>query len=204
MKRTEPALTPLLLATANQHKVEEIREILCHVPFRLLTLADFPAIEAPLEDGATFEENSLLKARAYCRDAGVAALADDSGLEIAYLKGEPGIHSARYFGASVPFAEKNRRILAMMEDVPDSRRAARFVCHATLAYPDGRIFASRGVCRGRIARDMRGARGFGYDPIFFIPSRGVTMAQLDSAEKNRISHRARALRGIRRFLEARA
>jgi XTP/dITP diphosphohydrolase len=197
VKKTERLL---LLATANRHKVSELTAILGDVPFRLLTLSDFPPVAPPPEDGQTYEENSGLKAAWYGERTGVLALADDSGLEIDCLGGEPGIRSARYFGEDVPFVEKNRRILDMMRDVPLEKRGARFVCVATLAFPGGRKLSARGTCTGVIARTPAGSHGFGYDPIFFIPRMKRTMAELPEETKNRISHRARALARVRAYL----
>jgi len=163
----------------------------------LFSLADYPDMPDIPEDGTGFLENALIKARAACAFAGHPALADDSGLEVDALDGLPGILSARF----APTAEeRNLKLLELMRDVPDDRRTARFVCALALVRPDGFEWTTLGVCEGRIARSLSGAGGFGYDPLFFYPPVGLTFAEIPLAEKNRISHRGRALAAFGRAL----
>lgn len=185
-----------VVATSNQHKVDEIAAILRGFPVELKSLREFGITGQPEENGASYLENALLKARHYCEQTGMPCLADDSGLEVDALDGRPGLHSARFAGASTPHSEKILRVLELLREVPDLRRGARFRCVAALVGPGGLMATAEGVCEGRIAHRPSGANGFGYDPIFLLPDRGCTTADLDTAEKNRISHRARAFLGL--------
>ncbi|MBI2265890.1 MAG: RdgB/HAM1 family non-canonical purine NTP pyrophosphatase [Armatimonadetes bacterium] len=187
----------LLLATRNPGKTREIRAILGDLPFDWLTLEDFPDYEEPEETGETFEENAVAKALAAAKSLGLPTLGDDSGLEIDALGGAPGLKSARFAPECKTQAEKNRKILDMMKDVSKPLRGARFFCVAALAFPDGRIVVAEGTCSGEVAYEPSGSEGFGYDPIFYIPERSCTVAELPSEEKNRLSHRAKALLGLR-------
>ena len=153
------------------------------------------------EDGKSFEENALIKARAVCRLAGEMVLADDSGLEIDYLNGEPGIYSARYMGEDTSYRIKNQNLMDRLSGVPDEKRTARFVCAIAAAFPDGREYVVRGTIEGRIGYEERGENGFGYDPIFYLPDRDVSTAQLSREEKNSISHRGNALKKMKELLE---
>ena len=148
------------------------------------------------ETGTTFDENAVIKAEAVRNYTGHMAIADDSGLVIDYLNGAPGIYSSRFMGEDTPYPEKNAAILKKMENVPDEERTARFVCAMAIAYPDGHRIVCRGTMEGCIARRIAGEGGFGYDPIFFLPDRGCTSAQLTADEKNAISHRGKALRQV--------
>ena len=159
--------------------------------------SDIPEIE---EDGKTFTENALKKALFYSTYFEQLTLADDSGLEVETLKGMPGIHSARYAGKRASPGENNQKLLREMEGIPTSKRGARFKCVMALASTDGRKAVTEGVCRGRIGFKEVGRRGFGYDPLFIFPNRGKTMAQISIEEKNRISHRGKALRKMRKIL----
>jgi len=156
-----------------------------------------PEIE---EDGASFVENALKKARFYSKYFGQIVIADDSGLEVDILKGRPGIRSSRYSGNSASDKENNKKLLKEMEGIPISKRGARFRCSIAIVSPDGREEIVEGSCRGRIGFKEVGRRGFGYDPIFILPKYGKTMAQLTIEEKNRVSHRGKALRKLRRIL----
>ena len=189
----------LLLATANPHKVEEITALLAGMPVAIATTHDFPGGPQVDESGATYEANAVLKARAWAAHSGLVTLADDSGLEVETLRGRPGVRSNRYAPTN---DERIRGILHEMEGVEEARRTARFVCVMALAQPNGAVATRRGVCEGRIALAPAGQGGFGYDPIFFLPDRGVTMAQLSAVEKNLISHRARAAQAIAPFILA--
>ena len=194
----------ILIATRNIGKVREIRALLQGLQTALLTLEDFSEAPEVLEDGATFEENALKKARVMARATGVTVLAEDSGLCVDALDGRPGVHSARYAGEGATDADKCIRILEELTRVPDSRRTARFVCVLAIVSPDGdeRIF--RGVCDGRITHELRGTFGFGYDPIFYHEESGCTFAEMDQERKNQVSHRGKALREFAAFAQSRA
>lgn len=159
---------------------------------QVLSLADFPDVAEVPEDGETFEENARKKAEGYMRATGVAALADDSGLCVDALDGRPGVRSARYAAGSD--SDRNRKLLLEMEGIPDDRRGARFRCALCLALPGGEVVVETGECEGLIARAPRGAMGFGYDPVFFIPRLGKTAAELTREEKAKVSHRGQAFR----------
>ena len=202
-----PAPT-LVMATRNPGKVRELRELLKDTGVNLLSLADFPEIPEIPEDGATFEENAAIKARAVARLTGHPALADDSGLAVDALSGAPGVFSARYAqDLTAPHpptdADNWRKLLEELCDVPWDKRSARFVCEIALALPDGRLFTAHGECEGVIALAPQGEHGFGYDPVFWVPGYSATMAQLGPAVKNQISHRARALAAFRSLLASR-
>jgi XTP/dITP diphosphohydrolase len=184
----------LLVATNNPGKLEEYRWLLRDLHIRMTSLRDEGIDFEPEETGTTFEENAVLKARAFARQSGLVTLADDSGLEVDRLGGAPGIHSARY--GDTQRDEDVRRyelVLRQLEGVPWAERTARFRCVIAVATPNGQVTTAEGVIEGIIAFEPHGERGFGYDPIFFIPEFGCTMAQLPSETKNNISHRARAV-----------
>lgn len=191
----------LVLATRNRNKVKEIREILKGLNLNILTVDDFPGCPEVVEDGATFEENAVKKARAVSGFTGKAALSDDSGLEVDALNGEPGIYSARYAGEGCSYDDNNNKLLGMMKDIPVEQSQARFVCVAVLFRPDGGVMTARGVCEGVLGKEKRGSNGFGYDPIFIVPEYGKTFAELDSELKNRISHRAKAFNKIKESIK---
>ncbi len=200
------ALT-LVIATRNPGKVAELQELLQDLGVRLLSLADFPDIPEIPEEGATFAENAAAKAREVAKLTGQAALADDSGLEVAGLEGRPGVHSARYAQdrttPAVPTDEDNwRKLLDEMQPFPWEQRRARFVCEIALALPSGRLLRARGECQGYIALQPEGEQGFGYDPVFWVPEYGGTMASLGPAVKNQISHRAQALKALKKLVLA--
>jgi XTP/dITP diphosphohydrolase len=199
----------LLLATGNAHKVEEIATLLRHVPnLEIKSLRDFPTVEMPEETGATMRENALIKAQSCAQQTGIAALADDSGIEVDILHGEPGVRSARWIEGS----DKDR-MHALLERTNQSStriedRTARYRCAICVAFPDGRILETEGVCEGRIAQQPRGDLGFGYDPIFEITAKtqapieysNLTMAQVPPYIKAQVSHRARAVAAMEEFL----
>ncbi len=184
----------LVLATRNPGKIREIKALLKGLPVEILTLEDLPGLSLPPEDGKTFRENALKKARAVARATGLWALSDDSGLEVDHLRGRPGIYSARYAGEGSTDEENNRKLLEELEGVPWDERKARYRCVIALVDPKGRSFTFEGECEGVIAESPKGRGGFGYDPLFFLPEKGKTMAELEPEEKNRISHRGKALR----------
>lgn len=187
---------PLVIATFNPHKVAEIRAILPVLPFGLKALSEFPGAVPATEDGATLEQNAVKKALAAARFTGLWALADDTGLEVDALGGAPGVLSARYAGENATAAGNNARLLAELSGVPPSGRSARFACVVVLASPAGETVVSRGALEGRITEAARGSSGFGYDPLFEIAGAGLTLAEMPEAGKNRLSHRALALRGL--------
>jgi XTP/dITP diphosphohydrolase len=191
----------LLLATSNQHKLEELRAILSDLPFKLLSLKDLQLDMLVEETGATFAENAELKARAYAQASGMLTLADDSGLEIDALGGAPGVRSARYLGRETTYEERFHKIVEQLNGLPMDQRTARFRCVIALADPSGSTRIVEGVIEGVIADAPRGKNGFGYDPIFFVPELGKTLAELAPEQKNRISHRGRAARAARILLE---
>jgi XTP/dITP diphosphohydrolase len=199
------AAPTLVMATRNPGKVRELKALLKGLGLNLKSLVDFPHLPEIPEGGATFAANAAAKARAVARLTGQPALADDSGLEVAALKGRPGVFSARYaLDRTAPRAPADadnwRKLLDELKEVPWARRDARFVCEIALALPDGRLFRARGECAGRIAREPRGEKGFGYDPVFWVPEYGCTMAEVGPRVKNRISHRAQALKALRELL----
>jgi XTP/dITP diphosphohydrolase len=168
---------------------------------RICTLGDFTDVPEIKEDGKSFTENALKKARFYAGYFGKLTIADDSGLEVDFLSGWPGIFSARYAGEKASSRENNKRLLRELEGVPLSKRRARFRCVIAIASPDGREAIGEGVCEGRIGLREVGKKGFGYDPLFVLPKFGKTMAQLTVEQKNRISHRGKALRKLRRIIK---
>ena len=192
----------LVIASANPGKQREIRQLIGDLGLALSALDAFPALEMP-EEGDDYARNAEAKAVSVARALGLPALADDSGLEVDALDGRPGPRSARYGRPGLDDAGRVTRLLCELEGVAPERRGARFVCVAVLAIPGGEVFASRGECAGRILEAPQGSAGFGYDPVFELRDDGRSMAQLPAAEKNRISHRARALRGLRKVLRAR-
>lgn len=187
----------LVLATKNQGKIREIEKTLDLPRLRVRSLQDFPDLPEVVEDGQTFLENAYKKARACSQATGQAALADDSGLEVDFLQGAPGIFSARFSGSGATDEANNQKLLSLLKGVPEGKRTARFVCQMVLYLPDRTWIHTEGFCPGRIASAPRGEHGFGYDPVFFLPEWGKTMAELPLEEKNRLSHRARALEKIR-------
>ena len=177
--------------------MKEIREILGDLDIELLSLKDAGIKADIVEDGKTFEENAEIKAKAICQLTGEIVLADDSGLEIDYLNKEPGIYSARYMGEDTSYRIKNASLIERLEGVPDEQRTARFVCAIAAAFPDGTMKTVRAAMEGRIGYEEKGENGFGYDPIFYLPEYGCTSAELSMEEKNKISHRGKALRLIK-------
>lgn len=195
----------VVAATTNPGKLREIFGILEGAaasggkPLEVLSLEDFPGIPEPEETGTTFAANSRLKALYYAEAIGLPCTADDSGLEIAALDNAPGVHSARWYGTD--YTVKFAKIYELLAQRGVSTSAARFVCHVTLAEPRRILFEAEGIVNGEIAPAPRGANGFGYDPIFFYPPFGCTLAELDLERKAGVSHRGRAFRALREFLE---
>ncbi len=191
---------PLVLATKNRDKIREMSEILAPLGIPLLTLGDFEEWQDVPEEGDTFRANALAKARAVAVFTGHRAVADDSGLQVDALGGDPGIHSARYAGPSGDYEANNRKLLAALVGVPPEKRSARFVCWAALVRPEGEERVVEGIVEGTILEEPRGSNGFGYDPVFVPEGESRTMAELSEAEKNSISHRTRALRQLIPYL----
>jgi XTP/dITP diphosphohydrolase len=183
----------LLIATKNERKLRELKRLLGDVRFEILSLSDFPGITAPEESGKTFEENSTSKALYYADQSGILCLADDSGLAVDALGGEPGVKSARYAGPNATDAILCAKLLKNLENVPDEKRIAKFTCAATLAQSGKVLFTVIGACAGRIGREMRGTGGFGYDPVFYPDGWSKTFAEMSPQEKDSVSHRARAI-----------
>lgn len=189
----------LLLATTSAGKQRELQALLGDLPLTLVTPADLGITLVPEETGTTFAENAALKAHAYHAAAGIPTLAEDSGLEVEALGGAPGVYSARWEGLP-DGAEKNGLLLRRLADVPEAQRGARYVCHMVLLDRQGAEHHAEGECRGRIAGAPAGSGGFGYDPVFYVPPLGQTMAELPPAEKDRISHRGAAAARLRAIL----
>ncbi|HXX39188.1 MAG TPA: RdgB/HAM1 family non-canonical purine NTP pyrophosphatase [bacterium] len=190
----------VLLATRNANKAREIRAIYAHLHLDIITLNDRPEVGELPERGITYAENAASKAAAAAAATGLVAIADDSGIEIDALAGAPGPHSRRFLGDEATDDERNRHILALLADVPDDRRTARYRAAVAVASPGRAPRVFEGLCEGKVARAPRGRRGFGYDPMFVATQDGRTMAELSFEEKNRISHRARALRAAEPYL----
>ena len=195
----------IIFATGNEGKMREIREILSDLPYEILSMKEAGLVSDPEENGETFEENALIKARALHEALGdqvvdTIVMADDSGLEIDALPDVLGVKSARFMGHDTDYVIKNKRILEMMEGVAEEKRSARFVAAIAAVFPDGREVTKRGVMEGRIGYVISGNGGFGYDPIFFLPEFNKTSADITAEEKNAISHRGKALRMMKEEL----
>ena len=186
-------MSRLLIATNNPGKQREYRELLADLDVDLCTLQGLGISVVVREDGSSYAENARIKAEAYAQASGMLTLADDSGLEVDALGGEPGLHSARYGGDGASDTGRYELLLQRLGMVPRGRRTARFRCVIVLVTPDGKTYNTEGICEGVIAFEPRGTHGFGYDPVFYLPEHGQTMAELPSEVKNRISHRGRAL-----------
>lgn len=186
----------LIFATHNMGKVDEIKQILPQGQYEVLSMKDLNISMDIEENGATFEENALIKAKAIMEVTHEMVLADDSGFEVDFLDKAPGIYSARYLGEDTPYEIKNQAILDRCKMAQGNERSARFVCAIACAYPDGRTMTTLGVVEGMLADEPKGDYGFGYDPIFYLPERGMTTAELLPEEKNKISHRGIALRAM--------
>lgn len=191
----------VILASHNPHKLQELSQILTPLGMELVLESQLGLDLEVEETGTTFEENSRLKAEAVMKASGLPALADDSGLAVDALNGEPGVYSARYgFDESLDDRGRTRLLLKNLEAVPEGKRTAKFVCVITLLYPDGRMLQARGEAPGEILRAPAGEGGFGYDPVFYYPPLGGTFAEIPAEAKNRVSHRARALRALDEML----
>lgn len=187
----------IVFATGNEGKMREIRMILADLGVPVVSMKEAGIFADVEENGSSFEENALIKATEIAKQCGEIVLADDSGLEIDYLDGAPGIYSARYMGEDTSYDIKNQALIDQLAGVPDEKRTARFVCVIACALPDGQTFTSYGAMEGIIGYEIKGANGFGYDPIFFLPEYGCTSAEITPEQKNELSHRGKALRGIK-------
>lgn len=191
----------IIFATGNQGKMKEIREIMANISDKIFSLRE-AGIEINIdENGTTFEENAIIKARTICELTGQIVMADDSGLEVDYMDKAPGVYSARYLGEDTSYSIKNAAIIKNLENAEGEERSARFVCVIATAFPDGRIITARGVIEGLIGYEEKGDNGFGYDPIFYVPEYNMTTAQMNSEQKNKISHRGKALRLMKEKLK---
>jgi XTP/dITP diphosphohydrolase len=190
-----------VVASMNPDKLRELEVLLASEQFSLVSLRDFPGAEPPEECGATLVENARIKARAAVRLTGLPAIADDTGLEVDALGGQPGLHTSRYAGPGASYADNVVRLLTELRGVPAERRTARFRCACVACFPDGAEAVGEGLLEGRITEQPRGRDGFGYDPVFELPDLGRTLAELPAREKNQCSHRARAARNLMAALE---
>ena len=195
-------MTKIIVATGNQNKMKEIREIIKRDDIEFVSLKDEGLQDIEIvEDGKTFEENAVIKAKTIADITKNIVIADDSGLEVDYLDKAPGVYSARYMGEDTPYTIKNNHIIDLLKDAKGEERSARFVCVIACVMPDGETFTTRGTIEGRIGFEEKGENGFGYDPIFYLPERGCTTAELPPEQKNEISHRGRALKAMYKKLE---
>ena len=193
----------MIFATGNQGKIKEIKAILGDIGEEIISMKESGIDIDIVEDGSSFEENAIIKAKAVMQLTGQLVLADDSGLEVDALGGEPGIYSARYLGEDTSYEIKNRNIIERLEGVEGDARSARFVCVIAAAFPDGEIVTTRGTIEGVIAKEPAGENGFGYDPIVYVPEYKMTTGQMDPEAKNAISHRGKALCAMKKILEDR-
>lgn len=195
----------IVLATANAHKLREIQGLLAGTNLEAVSLREFPGITLPEETGATMRDNARLKAQHCARESGLIALADDSGIEVDFIDGKPGVHSARWVEGSDE--DRTRALLEKLQIAPDDERGARYRCAICLAYPDGEVLETEATCEGKIGYDFKGKNGFGYDPVFILTPQtgapaeysGQTMAQVPPEIKAQVSHRARAVRLLRQL-----
>ena len=197
----------IVFATGNQDKMREIREILSDLDMEIVSMEEAGVYMDVNESGTSFSENAQIKATVIAQElqdrnqqAGTIVMADDSGLEVDYLHKEPGIYSARYLGKDTSYTDKNNTIIEKLHGVPDEKRTARFICAIAAVMPDGTILSTNERMEGQIGYEISGQNGFGYDPIFFLPEFGKTAAELSEEEKNRISHRGKALRAIEKMI----
>ncbi len=193
-------IATLVLATGNPHKAEEIQAILKDVGIPLLTLQDYPNFPEVEEDGLTCQDNALKKAKAAAAFTGHWALADDTGLEVEALDGRPGVYAARYAGEGASYADNCQKLLQEMQEVPRERRTARFITVMALSNPEGQADLVEGVLEGMITQEFHGSGGFGYDPVFYVPQAGKTLADMTFEEKNQLSHRGLAVQKAKHLL----
>lgn len=191
----------IIFATGNEGKMNEIRVILKELGCDIVSLKEAGIDVHIEEDGKTFEENAIIKAKTIMNLTKKIVLADDSGLEVDYLSKAPGVYSARYLGEDTPYTVKNQSIIDQLAEAVGEERSARFVCVVACAFPDGTVLTTRGTMEGQIGYEERGSNGFGYDPIFFVPEYGCTTGEMEMETKNKISHRGAALRAMKEILK---
>ncbi len=191
----------IIFATSNKDKVKEAKMILKDLEWEIISLKEAGITVDIIEDGKTFEENAIIKAKTIMEMTGQIVISDDSGIEIDAFDKAPGIHSSRFLGIDTPYEEKNQHILDKLKDLEWDKRTARFICAVACIFPDGETITRRGVMEGYIAYEIQGENGFGYDPIFWLPKYNATSAQISPEEKNKESHRAKALRAIKEDLK---
>ncbi|MGE4215338.1 MAG: XTP/dITP diphosphatase [Anaerotignaceae bacterium] len=191
----------IIFATKNAGKAKEVKIMLEELDAQVLTMTEAGIDIDVIEDGETFEDNAIKKAKEIMQVSGCLVLSDDSGLEVDYLNKQPGVYSARFMGEDTSYDIKNQKILEMLKDVAVEKRTARFVSVIAAAFPDGRIVTTRGTIEGIIAYEAKGENGFGYDPIFYVPQFGMHTAEMDIEQKNKISHRGKALREMKEILK---
>ncbi|MEH7885889.1 XTP/dITP diphosphatase [Bacillus sp. JJ1609] len=196
-------MNTVIIATKNIGKAKEFEKLFLPLGMTVKTLLDYPELEDVDETGTTFEENAVLKAETISKVLGVMVIGDDSGLEVDALEGRPGVYSARYAGIEKNDEANIDKVLAELQDVPENERTARFCCALAMAEPGKETLTVFGTCEGHILRERRGSNGFGYDPVFFVESEGEAMAELSSEEKNKISHRANAIKQLEKTLKHR-
>lgn len=200
-QQSSPPKDQILLATGNAGKIREILDVIGDLPVKIRRLSEFPGLPEAVESGNTFEENAAIKAMHYAGLTGIVTLAEDSGIEIDALGGEPGVYSARYCGRHGDDAANNAKVIERLRGVSEPQRTGRFRCVCVLARADGVIAKAEGTIEGRILEELRGSGGFGYDPLFFVPELGCTTAEISREQKNSISHRGKALRAIKSHIE---
>ena len=193
-------MSSVIIATKNKGKAEEFEKLFLPMGLTVKTLLDYPELEDVEETGKTFEENAVLKAETIANVLGVRVISDDSGLEVDALDGRPGVYSARYAGSEKNDEANIDKVLEQLQDVPESERTARFCCALAMAEPGKETLTVFGTCEGRILHERKGTNGFGYDPIFFVEEEGKSMAELSSEKKNKISHRALAIKQLEQSL----
>lgn len=190
----------IVLSSGNPDKLREVKQILCANWLEIVPLSDFPAAPDPKEGKDSLKENAVTKARVACDFTGLPAIGDDTGFEVDILDGKPGVLSSRYAGRNASYADNVKKLLEVLQAIPKEQRTAKFRCVIALALPGGAEKIFRGQCSGHIAVEPRGQKGFGYDPIFIPDGKKTSFAQLSPAIKNRLSHRGRALRSLKRYL----
>lgn len=196
-------MNTVIIATKSIGKAKEFEKLFLPLGMTVKTLLDYPELEDVEETGTTFEENAVLKAETIAKILGVMVIGDDSGLEVDALEGRPGVYSARYAGIEKNDEANIDKVLAELQDVPESERTARFCCALAMAEPGKETLTVFGTCEGHILRERRGTNGFGYDPVFYVDAEGKSMAELSSEEKNKISHRANAIKQLEKSLQKR-
>lgn len=193
----------IIFATSNENKMREVRMIMQDLGEEIISMKEAGISADIIEDGSTFEENAIIKAKTIMEMTGKTVLADDSGLEVDYLDKQPGIYSARFMGTDTSYDIKNKAIIDKLEGVEGKDRSARFVCAIAAAFPDGKIVTTRGTIEGVIGYEQKGTNGFGYDPIVYVPEYGMTTGEMSPEQKNKISHRGKALEKMKVILTER-